>query len=62
MKKIYQHPAMQEEEMDMTSQLLAGTNIGEGGEGQQGDVKGMGSQKSSEDGRVFNVWDQDWSK
>ena len=42
MKKDYAQPAMQTNEMDMTCNILTGSNIGEGGEGQQGDVKGFG--------------------
>ena len=54
MKHTYAQPAMQEMELDPAYTLLAGTNIGEGGEGQQGDVKGFGSIKDSNQGSVFD--------
>lgn len=47
MKRKYQQPAMQEEVMNVNNQILAGSHIGEGGEGQQGDVKGLGSLEES---------------
>lgn len=39
MKKKYETPAMEENYANETLEILVGTNIGEGGEGQEGDVK-----------------------
>lgn len=53
MKKIYEQPAMQAQAMYVTSRILGVSNIGEGGEGQQGDVKSFGSFESSEKENLF---------
>ena len=54
MKKNYQQPAMQEETIETTIQLLVGTNIGPGGEGQGGDVKSSNIWSESEEGSIFD--------
>lgn len=36
---MYESPATQEEYANVTLEILVGSNIGEGGEGQEGDVK-----------------------
>jgi hypothetical protein len=41
MRKVYEKPIMLEQKIHIESHLLVGTNIGEGGAGQQGDVKGF---------------------
>ncbi|MBR6033036.1 MAG: hypothetical protein IKP36_13945 [Bacteroidaceae bacterium] len=39
MKRKYVSPIMQEDFAEVTLVILAGSHIGEGGEGQEGDVK-----------------------
>lgn len=39
MKKMYVSPATEELAEEMECEILIGSNIGEGGEGQQGDVR-----------------------
>ncbi len=46
-KNYYQQPSMQEAFIDVISNILAGSNIGEGGEGKEGDVKGFDSLEES---------------
>ena len=45
---------MQEEIIETTIQLLVGTNIGPGGEGQGGDVKSSNIWSESEEGSIFD--------
>ena len=53
MRKRYEHPAMRELPIILTSQLLTGTNIGEGKEGKEGDVKGFFSSDDSDGKSIF---------
>lgn len=39
MKRMYEIPAMQENYANVIIEFLIGSHIGEGGEGQEGDVK-----------------------
>ena len=49
---------MQAQVMNVTSRILIGSNIGEGGEGQQGDVKIFDSFESPFEDSPFelNIW------
>ena len=53
MKRMYKQPALQEHALLMTSQLLTGSNIGEGSAGQQGDVKRFVDWGDSNNGSIF---------
>ncbi len=39
MKRKYESPAVQENYADVTFEMLNGSNIGQGGDGQDGDAK-----------------------
>ncbi len=54
MRKLYEHPAMQELPIILTSQLLTGTNIGEGEEGKEGDVKASFSWDVFDEENIFD--------
>jgi len=39
MKKTYEQPVVEELATELECEILVGSNIGEGGEGQEGDVR-----------------------
>lgn len=53
MKRKYETPAMQEHVVTIDTHLLIGSNIGEGGAGQEGDVKGFVPLDDSESESIF---------
>lgn len=53
MKKMYEQPTMQAEAMNAITHILASSNIGEGGEGKEGDVKDFGLLDASENSCLF---------
>ena len=66
MKRDYEQPVIQEFTTKLASTILTGSHIGEGEEGQQGDVKSFGSFEDEDDSDAKNkhkgVWDDDWSE
>ena len=41
MKKTYEQPVVEELATELECEILVGSNIGEGGEGQEGDVRDL---------------------